>query len=259
MMAGGVQQFLLDAYPSGIPCFSLRKLKNTYTGSAIRVRRSTDNAEQNIGFNINGDLDTVALTTFCSGTNGFVTTWYDQSTSNNLIQTTAINQPQIVSAGNLITRNSRAYIESSSTQFFNLSSFITLSNRSIFLTYEKNTSGNQAILLRNSTNVAWLDFGLQQYISNTDFINISSINQINTLYLINMNVSFSSYGNFYRNGTLLGTKNSPMSLNGVLEFFPANQFRTTAVFMSEIILYNVDQSSNRTGIETNIKTYFGIP
>jgi len=38
--------------------------------------------------------------------NGYVTTWYDQSgNANNATQATAANQPQIVSAGNIITSN----------------------------------------------------------------------------------------------------------------------------------------------------------
>ena len=43
--------------------YSLRKLKNAYTGSAIRVRRSLDNAEADIGFD-GTDLDTTALMDF---------------------------------------------------------------------------------------------------------------------------------------------------------------------------------------------------
>ena len=109
MMAGGIQPLLLDLYPNAAAAYSLRKLRNSYTGSAIRVRRSSDNAEQDIVFDINGNLDTASLTAFCSGTNGFVTTWYDQSGGlNNATQTTAVNQPQIVNSGNLITTNGKA-------------------------------------------------------------------------------------------------------------------------------------------------------
>jgi len=80
---------LLDLYPSAAAAYSVRKLRTAYTGSAIRVRRSSDNTEQNIGFTALGNLDDSALTTFCSGTNGFVTTWYDQSgNANNAVQTT---------------------------------------------------------------------------------------------------------------------------------------------------------------------------
>jgi hypothetical protein len=44
--------------------YSLRKLRAAYTGSAVRVRRSSDNAEANIGFTASGDLDTAALRSF---------------------------------------------------------------------------------------------------------------------------------------------------------------------------------------------------
>jgi hypothetical protein len=103
MMAGGIQPLLLDLYPNAAAAYSLRKLRNAYTGSAIRVRRSSDNAEQDIGF-VAGDLDTSALTTFCGAGNGFVTTWYDQSGNNyHATQSSATFQPAIVSSGTVIT------------------------------------------------------------------------------------------------------------------------------------------------------------
>ena len=43
------------------------------TGSPLRVRRSTDNAEIDIAFTVNGNLDTAALLTFVGAGNGFVT------------------------------------------------------------------------------------------------------------------------------------------------------------------------------------------
>ena len=48
--------------------YSLRKIRSAYTGNAIRVRRSSDNAEQDIGF-VNSELDTTALTGFVGGEN----------------------------------------------------------------------------------------------------------------------------------------------------------------------------------------------
>jgi hypothetical protein len=41
--------------------FSLRRLSRNHTGDQIRVRRSSDNAEADIGWTANGDLDTTAL------------------------------------------------------------------------------------------------------------------------------------------------------------------------------------------------------
>ena len=42
------------------------------TGSKVRVRRSSDNSETDIGFTENGNLDTAALLTFVVAGNGFV-------------------------------------------------------------------------------------------------------------------------------------------------------------------------------------------
>ena len=49
--------------------YSLRKVVPTYTGSAISIRRSCDNATTNIGFTSCGDLDTAALKLFVIGYN----------------------------------------------------------------------------------------------------------------------------------------------------------------------------------------------
>lgn len=56
--------FLLDTYPSASAAYSLRKLRTAYSGSAIRVRRSYDNAESDIGFDGSGNLNTAALQSF---------------------------------------------------------------------------------------------------------------------------------------------------------------------------------------------------
>lgn len=100
----------LDAYPGATVAYSLRKLRVGYSGNAIRVRRSSDNSEQDIGFSGNGDLNTSALLSFVGlGNNGFVKTWYDQSGNGiNVTQATLANQPQIVSGGAMITRNGKA-------------------------------------------------------------------------------------------------------------------------------------------------------
>jgi len=54
---------LLDTYPNAAVAYSLRKLRTAYTGAAIRVRRSSDNAEQDINF-VGGDLDTSSMINF---------------------------------------------------------------------------------------------------------------------------------------------------------------------------------------------------
>ena len=54
---------LLDIYPNAAVAYSLRKLRSTYTGSSIRVRRG-DLTEQDFGFTSTGDLDTDAIINF---------------------------------------------------------------------------------------------------------------------------------------------------------------------------------------------------
>lgn len=104
---------------SSSAAYSLRKLRNAYTGNAIRVRRSSDNAEADIGFTTSGDLDTVALLAHCGAGNGFVTTWYDQSgNARNATQTTAGAQPQIVNNGVLEIANGKPAIRFNGSNTF---------------------------------------------------------------------------------------------------------------------------------------------
>jgi hypothetical protein len=60
---------LLDSYYGAAAAYSLRKLKNSWTGSAIKVRRSNDNVEGNIGFDAGGNLDTTSLLSFVGANN----------------------------------------------------------------------------------------------------------------------------------------------------------------------------------------------
>jgi hypothetical protein len=62
-LAPPAPSLLLDDYPNATVAYSLRKLRTAYTGAAIRVRRSSDNAEQDINF-VSGDLDTQSLLDF---------------------------------------------------------------------------------------------------------------------------------------------------------------------------------------------------
>jgi hypothetical protein len=103
---------LLDSLSaSAAAAYSTRKLKGTYAGSAIKVRRSSDNTTQDIGFDGSGNLDTAALATFVGANSGFIDTWYDQSGNGlDLSQATTANQPRIRNAGTTDTLNSQAAI-----------------------------------------------------------------------------------------------------------------------------------------------------
>lgn len=92
-----------DLIAGGRGGWSTRKLRSTYTGSCLRIRRSTpDTTEQDIGFTGNL-LDTAALLSFCGSGNGFKHTWYSQgSVAADLLQVVQADQPQLVSSGTTI-------------------------------------------------------------------------------------------------------------------------------------------------------------
>lgn len=82
---------------------SVRQTRVSYTGSCMRVRRDTDNAEQDIGF-VNEYVDVSAISSFVGTGNGFVATWYDQGPSgNHYYQSTALSQPKIFETGVMLT------------------------------------------------------------------------------------------------------------------------------------------------------------
>lgn len=76
--------------------YSLRRLVPNYGGNIIRIRRASDNVEQDFGL-INDELDRVSVTAFLGASQGYIVIWYDQSgKGNNATQAIAINQPQYV-------------------------------------------------------------------------------------------------------------------------------------------------------------------
>jgi hypothetical protein len=97
---GGIP--LLDDFPGATGAFSLRKLRSTYTGSAVRVRRLSDNAQQDIGF-VGLNLDTSALLAFAGSGSCSVVNWYNQASGSTVFLTQAADasQPLIVASGSL--------------------------------------------------------------------------------------------------------------------------------------------------------------
>ena len=109
-VTGGAFVGPLDAYSTSlVGAWSVsRRLLATYTGPLVRVRRSSDSTEQDIGATATGDLDTTALLAFCGAGNGFVRTLYAQTGSGiDFGMSTAASQPLIVSSGSLETLNSK--------------------------------------------------------------------------------------------------------------------------------------------------------
>lgn len=88
---------------SVMPAFAISawgRLFTTYTGPILRVRRSIDQAELDIGARSDNKLDTGAILAHCGAGDGFVTRVYDQSGfGRHPVQATATLQPIICQAG----------------------------------------------------------------------------------------------------------------------------------------------------------------
>jgi hypothetical protein len=268
VIASQIQSFvgLLDTYPNAAAAYSLRKLRTAYTGSAIRVRR-TDLAESDIGFTELGNLDTTALLAF-TGTgaldNGFITTWYDQSgNSLNATQTTALNQPQIVSSGSVITENGKPSLQFDATNdkldIGTIISDLVNNPVSAFTTMKSNVNTPQGIAwnISNGTQVMSLSF-------NRTAGNISSTNGRATTtikggaYLNNQSIysiiTTSTTNRLFDDGTeVVGSSNGRSAL---INSIGGNIY--LSMKFQEHVIYELDQISNRTGIESNINTYYAI-
>ena len=55
---------ILDEYSGAVVAYSPNRLSSLYSSTMFRTRRSSDNAEDDIGFGSDNLLDTTALTTF---------------------------------------------------------------------------------------------------------------------------------------------------------------------------------------------------
>jgi hypothetical protein len=266
--AGGTPPaaLLLDTYTGASAAYSLRQLRTAYSGSAIRVRRSSDNAEQDFGFVANV-LDTASLLTFCGVGNGFVTTWYDQSgNANDAAQTTATSQPQIVSSGSVILENGNASVKfDGANDFLDISTAITTSIYSNFSVLKKQSTATIVIpiglpigLGSGQSIGAWSDANLYEnngssYVS-VPFTNNTNQNLFSVLKIGNNLADFSAK----QNGITLGSYTNTAFGSISLSVLGARTGIYSDGNLQEIIVYASDQSSNRTGIETNINTFYTI-
>jgi SPP1 family predicted phage head-tail adaptor len=259
-----ITDLLLDLYPNAAAAYSLRKLRTAYSGSAIRVRRSSDNTEQDIGFTALNVLDESALTTFCGAGNGFVTTWYDQSgNANNATQTTAANQPQIVSNGSVIIQNSKPSIRFDASQ-------ITLQLQNIspttyFAVNKINTVNPVNYLLWNTVNIqGFFLHGTNTVINNKIGLFDSTNARLSSLNgTTNRVLYFWHYSTLYNVATDNNTSvqitgsTTKLSINQISRFLTETDVGLNSN-LQEIIIYTNDNLSNRTGISTNINTHYAI-
>jgi len=220
---------LLDTYSGATVAYSVRKLRSSYSGSALRVRRSSDNTEQDIGFTGN-DLDTTSLSSFVGVSDGFITKWYDQSGSvNDLVQTTASLQPQIVSGGTILTENGKPILKYSSV------------NQSVF-PYAAWKYNDGKIYMASTTFYATFNY------------NATGLKLVTTYWVTTPSSNFLAY---------LNNVSQTITLSGAIAFGSFQGVgrrggQNSNGYISECIFYTTDQTSNNSAINTNIITYFSL-
>lgn len=123
-------QYIADNFAGAGAIYScVRKHRSAYSGSAIRVQRSSDSTQQDIGFGSDGFLDQSALTSFVGGGNGDVVTVYDQSGNGYDITAAASQQWRIVTSGTVNTNGGQpSMVGGASASGFILSTGITASD-----------------------------------------------------------------------------------------------------------------------------------
>jgi hypothetical protein len=274
-----LEALLLDTYSGAAAAYSLRLLRTAYTGSAIRVRRASDNTEQDIGF-VSNELDTSALTTFCSGTDGFVETWYDQSGNGyDATQGTAANQPQIVSSGSVLTENGKPCVNFTGTNkrmqtidnnlFFNdctisyVSRSISIGGGIAPMTFgygNQPTSAKSRYLgpfaLGGSGVLAFVVFG-SDYLSTIPAVGDTTINLYSSNYIMSTNavtVFKNATSQSGSPGTLgATTQAAKFSINSI-----ADRNESATINFSEGVFYAFNNNSNLVGIRANQNLYYGI-
>jgi hypothetical protein len=272
---------LLDTYTGAAACYSLRLMRTAYTGALIRVRRSSDNTELDINANVFGELDTVSLLDFAGTGDAFVKVWYDQASTNDATQTTTANQPKIVSSGAVIVENGKPAIQFDGSndqlvppQF--LDSVASNPKKYITSVFAKGAATNvrqpydfqynpssweniASLTIQGSTN----EVVVKDYNSaDSPTSQSSSAVMTQTQNLISHSYDLTAGArvhNGYLNGTLMtgtATGYASGSSNKI-----SNSYSFIFNFdgkMQEIVAWNSDQSSNRTGIENNLNTFYSI-
>jgi len=249
--------------------YSLRNLKTSYTGSVIRVRRSSDNAEADFTADeiTNGTL--LAWVGNTASDNGHVTTWYDQAGSNDATQSTAASQPKIVDAGVLVEENGNPAVDFDGVDDYlvNTSGLTTSDNHMILSVHATIAVGgylfslgyndiDSILLWTNNTHGSryWLD-GSAEKLESGEF----STNQRLTIGQQSsgtQSLYVDSSLNSSKSTTYVGDLVPDITIGYALQRNQNTNYYNG--YIQECIYFNVDQSSNRTTIETNINDYYNI-
>ena len=255
-----------------IVAFSVRQLSSAYAGSAMQVRRSSDNTTRDIGFTTSGDLDTATLKAFVGSGAGYVTIWYDQSgNSLNAVQPTNADQPTIMSGGVINRDNGQPSVYTNGGTGFLYFQPVTILNGTTQVTrMEVTRSRSSSFGITEGLGHFQLDlqlfptYAMVQY--ETGNITISSSTMSSTTALMSINsVRTSGASQLYVNTILQGTSGAGLltlsspdtGYIGVRWDYKLGNAGPGA--FSETILFNsVLPDSDRQAINYNENWYYSL-
>ena len=278
--AGGA--LLLDLYPNAAAAYSLRKLRAAYAGAAIEARRSSDNAVQDIGF-VGNELDTASLLTFANGGDVSVAKWYDQSGNgnNDAAQVSQSFQPQIVSSGIVIERNSTPAVQfgnggMATANPVDLGGAIELW---LFMVVNITDASTTQILYETSVNNSQNNDSIQIALGGSRLSIVSKSSSSRPILSVNsppLGTSLISFrfrggqtdldtGDVYINGVqqsliVLASGTSPATFGNYNHYLGARN-NSSLPFLGDIQFVDImtsDQSANRASIESIINNYCNV-
>mgnify|MGYP005996346037 CR=1 FL=1 len=252
---------LLNDYSGAAAAYSLRLLDNTYTGDAIVVTTNGSDSAS-IGF-VNNELDTASLEAFAGGGDAYVTTWYDQSgNGNNATQTTFSDMAKIVSNGSTILVNGKAgfLMTSTTSAYINTTPIVAQSVFSVTKSDAFQTINY--IAFQTSGTKGLFNGGSVSNAQGTGVYDGSGYFTLNNESLTQRLDYWNHNGTDYEcalNGDSAVSVGTITRLDSIDKLFGRQQF---SLFLNgkaqEIIFYATDNSANKSGIETNINTYYNI-
>jgi len=236
-------------------------MRAAYAGFCIRVRRSSDNTERNIGF-VGNVIDTVDLLAFVGAGDGFVVRKHDHSVNGfDATQATAANQPRIVSAGVLDVQNGKASLVSTGGRHLGVTSWGTVSQpftRCYVITDNGGSTGHLVNSFSGTPNTA-------DFVQLANIIALfagstspsTSLPLIPTVFVNTFNAAASSIS---KNGVLT-TGNSGANAFAGISLFAQNSSGATPWngSMAEFIAFTSALSTaDRQLLERDQGTYYGI-
>jgi len=263
------QNLLLDDYPSAEIAYSVRKLRTGYTGSSIRVRRSVSPFDEtNIGFDSNGDLDTAAIVSFGGSDSLTVSIWYDQSTNGvNAAQSTATAQPVIYDGSAVITKGGNPALScETSLKYLQCASGLDFSDISVSSVYSDMNGGGHILGMQTSNGNGWR---LQAHSTGGRLraggTNVNSSLSNVSIHTLQTAFAYGGNGTTYINQTGSSTVSASIGTTTSYNFkigatYAPGSWSWAQGRYQEVVVW--DSSSvdinDRTGIESNVNTYFSV-